>query len=67
MCVFWALEQEVFRCLLWVATRWTAVETLYSAFPMFIYVDPKLDGLLLEPLFRLDHLPNSQFRTLLLI
>ncbi|KAH9180826.1 hypothetical protein EDB89DRAFT_1877203 [Lactarius sanguifluus] len=34
--------------------RVNAVETLYSAFPAFIYIDPDLGGLFLEPLFRLQ-------------
>ena len=34
--------------------RVNAVETLYSAFPAFMYIDPKLGGLFLEPLFRLQ-------------
>ncbi|KAI9464135.1 hypothetical protein BJY52DRAFT_888853 [Lactarius psammicola] len=32
--------------------RVNAVETLYSAFPAFMRIDPKLGGLLLEPLFQ---------------
>lgn len=28
------------------------VEVLYAAFPMFLYFDPDLGGLLLEPLLR---------------
>ena len=39
-------------------SRVNAVETLYSAFPMFMYIDPKLGGLLLEPLFRLQASPK---------
>ncbi|KAH9035568.1 hypothetical protein EDB85DRAFT_869131 [Lactarius pseudohatsudake] len=34
--------------------RVNPVETLYSAFPAFMYIDPDLGGLLLEPLFRLQ-------------
>ncbi|KAH9011054.1 hypothetical protein EDB84DRAFT_1406130 [Lactarius hengduanensis] len=34
--------------------RVNAVETLYSAFPAFMYIDPNLGGLFLEPLFRLQ-------------
>ena len=34
-----------------------AVETLYSAFPAFMYIDPKLGGLFLEPLLRLQASP----------
>ena len=37
--------------------RVNAVETLYSAFPAFMYIDPKLGGLFLEPLFRLQASP----------
>ncbi|KAN0137135.1 protein of unknown function (DUF1793) domain containing protein [Lactarius tabidus] len=32
--------------------RVNAVETLYPAFPAFMYIDPKLGGILLESLFR---------------
>ena len=39
-------------------SRVNAVETLYSAFPAFMYIDPKLGGLLLEPLFRLQSSPE---------
>jgi len=35
-----------------------AVETLYSAFPAFMYIDPSLGALLLEPLFHLQASPN---------
>ncbi|KAH9026781.1 hypothetical protein EDB84DRAFT_1501283, partial [Lactarius hengduanensis] len=38
--------------------RVNAVETLYSAFPAFMYIDPELGGLFLEPLFRLQASPN---------
>ncbi|KAH8995309.1 hypothetical protein EDB92DRAFT_1943297 [Lactarius akahatsu] len=34
--------------------RVNAVETLYSAFPAFMYIDPGLGRLFLEPLFRLQ-------------
>ena len=37
--------------------RVNAVETLYSAFPAFMYIDPMLGGLFLEPLFRLQASP----------
>ena len=33
-------------------SRVNAVETLYSAFPALMYVDPSLGAPLLEPLFR---------------
>jgi hypothetical protein len=39
--------------------RVNAVETLYSAFPAFMYMDPKLGGLFLEPLFRLQASPGE--------
>ncbi|KAH8997908.1 hypothetical protein EDB92DRAFT_1305914 [Lactarius akahatsu] len=39
-------------------SRVNAVETLYSAFPAFMYIDPELAGLLLEPLFQLQASPN---------
>ncbi|KAI9456365.1 hypothetical protein BJY52DRAFT_1171492, partial [Lactarius psammicola] len=38
--------------------RVNAVETLYSAFPAFMYIDPEFGGLFLEPLFRLQESPN---------
>ncbi|KAI9433016.1 hypothetical protein H4582DRAFT_2188438 [Lactarius indigo] len=38
--------------------RVNAVETLYSAFPAFMYIDPTLGRLLLEPLFQLQASPN---------
>jgi len=38
--------------------RVNAVETLYSSFPAFMYIDPKLGGLFLEPLFRLQASPK---------
>ena len=44
--------------MLTIRSRVNAVETLYSAFPMFMYIDPKLGGLLLEPLFRLQASTN---------
>ena len=37
-----------------VPPRVNAVETLYSAFPAFMYIDPTLGGLFLEPLLRLQ-------------
>jgi len=39
-------------------SRVNAVETLYSAFPAFMYIDPSLGAPLLEPLFRLQALSN---------
>ena len=41
-----------------LSNRVNAVETLYSAFPAFMCIDPKLGGLLLEPLFRLQASPK---------
>ncbi|KAI9459211.1 hypothetical protein BJY52DRAFT_387895 [Lactarius psammicola] len=38
--------------------RVNAVETLYSAFPAFMYIDPTLGRPLLEPLFRLQASPD---------
>ncbi|KAA1474523.1 hypothetical protein DENSPDRAFT_860385 [Dentipellis sp. KUC8613] len=35
--------------------RVNAVETLYSAFPLFMYIDPMLGGPLLEPLLRFQN------------
>ena len=34
------------------------VEVLYAAFPMFLYFDSSLGGLLLEPLLRYQAWPN---------
>ena len=34
------------------------VEVLYAAFPAFMYFDPGLGGLLLEPLLRYQAWPN---------
>jgi hypothetical protein len=39
-------------------SRVNAVETLYSAFPAFMYIDPNLGGLFLEPLFQLQSSPK---------
>ena len=36
------------------SSRVNAVETLFSAFPAFMYIDPSLGAPLLEPLFRLQ-------------
>jgi Domain of unknown function (DUF4965) len=41
-----------------IHSRVNAVETLYSAFPAFMYIDPSLGGPLLEPLFRFQASPN---------
>ncbi|KAI0289968.1 DUF1793-domain-containing protein [Russula brevipes] len=40
------------------ANRVNAVETLYSAFPALMYIDPTLGAPLLEPLFRFQASPN---------
>ncbi|KAH9020012.1 hypothetical protein EDB85DRAFT_1872799, partial [Lactarius pseudohatsudake] len=40
------------------SSRVNAVETLYSAFPAFMYIDPTLGKPLLEPLFQLQASPN---------
>ena len=37
-----------------MSSRVNAVETLYSAFPAFMFIDPDLGAPLLEPLFRLQ-------------
>ena len=42
----------------YLPNRVNAVETLYSTFPAFMYIDPKLGGLFLEPLFRLQASPT---------
>ena len=39
-------------------SRVNAVETLFSAFPAFMYIDPKLGAPLLEPLLRLQASSN---------
>ncbi|KAH9021481.1 hypothetical protein EDB84DRAFT_1274954 [Lactarius hengduanensis] len=40
------------------SNRVNPVETLYSTFPAFMYIDPDLGGLLLEPLLRLQASPK---------
>ena len=42
------------------SNRVNPVEVLYAAFPMFMYLDPDLGSLLLEPLLRYQ---NSNFYT----
>ena len=42
----------------YLPNRVNAVETLYSAFPAFMYIDPKLGGLFLEPMLRLQASPT---------
>ncbi|KAH8997957.1 hypothetical protein EDB92DRAFT_2024888, partial [Lactarius akahatsu] len=44
------------------SSRVNAVETLYSAFPAFMYIDPTLGKPLLEPLFQLQASPNYTIR-----
>jgi hypothetical protein len=39
-------------------SRVNAVETLYAAFPAFMYIDPSLGKILLEPLFRFQASPD---------
>ena len=41
-----------------LSSRVNAVETLYSAFPAFMYIDPSLGRPLLEPLLQLQASPN---------
>jgi hypothetical protein len=41
-----------------VPNQVNAVVTLYSAFPAFMYLDPGLGGLFLEPLFQLQASPK---------
>ena len=48
------------RQILIFSSRVNAVETLYAAFPAFMYIDHNLGGLLLEPLFRLQ--ASSSYR-----
>jgi hypothetical protein len=40
------------------SNRVNPVEVLYAAFPMFLYFNPDLGGLLLEPLLRYQAWPN---------
>ncbi|KAH9066439.1 hypothetical protein EDB87DRAFT_1828453 [Lactarius vividus] len=47
-------KSDVMAFMMGVEGRVNPVETLYSAFPAFMYIDPDLGGLLLEPLFRLQ-------------
>jgi hypothetical protein len=42
------------RLSIYMFSRVNAVETLYSAFPAFMYIDPGLGAPLLEPLFRVQ-------------
>ncbi|KAH9020013.1 hypothetical protein EDB85DRAFT_1872770 [Lactarius pseudohatsudake] len=46
--------QQVLTC----SSRVNAVDTLYSAFPAFMFIDPTLGRPLLEPLFRLQASPS---------
>ena len=46
------------RRIVTLSSRVNAVETLYSAFPAFMYIDPTLGRPLLEPLFQLQASPN---------
>ena len=48
------------RQILIVSSRVNPVETLYAAFPAFMYIDHNMGGLLLEPLFRLQ--ASSSYR-----
>jgi Domain of unknown function (DUF4965) len=41
------------------SNRMNPVEVLYAAFPMFLYFDPDLGGLLLEPLLRYQAWPDA--------
>ncbi|KAH9021634.1 hypothetical protein EDB84DRAFT_1274897 [Lactarius hengduanensis] len=44
--------------VLTLSSRVNAVDTLYSAFPAFMFIDPTLGRPLLEPLFRLQASPS---------
>ena len=46
------------RRIVTLSSRVNAVETLYSAFPAFMYIDPTLGRPLLEHLFHLQASPN---------
>ena len=45
-----------------MSSRVNAVETLYAAFPAFMFIDPGLGAPLLEPLFRLQASSNYSIR-----
>ncbi|KAH9079604.1 hypothetical protein EDB83DRAFT_2216395 [Lactarius deliciosus] len=51
-------KSDVMGFIMGVEGRVNPVETLYSAFPAYMYIDPDLGGLLLEPLFRLQASPK---------
>ncbi|KAH9001076.1 hypothetical protein EDB92DRAFT_1788007, partial [Lactarius akahatsu] len=51
-------KSDVMAFMMGLNGRVNPVETLYSAFPAFMYIDPDLGGLLLEPLFRLQASPK---------
>lgn len=51
------LPLNVYGLSFWCCSRVNAVETLYSAWPMFMFVDPSLGALLLEPLLRFQASP----------
>ncbi|KAH9011942.1 hypothetical protein EDB85DRAFT_1878028, partial [Lactarius pseudohatsudake] len=51
-------KSDVMAFMMGTNGRVNPVEMLYSAFPAFMYIDPDLGGLLLEPLFRLQASPK---------
>ncbi|KAH9050575.1 hypothetical protein EDB84DRAFT_1388963 [Lactarius hengduanensis] len=51
-------RSDVMAFMMGSGGRVNPVETLYSTFPAFMYIDPDLGGLLLEPLFRLQASPK---------
>ncbi|KAI9431946.1 hypothetical protein H4582DRAFT_1821981, partial [Lactarius indigo] len=53
-----ALMKNIGGPIMTMSSRVNAVETLYSAFPAFMCIDPELGGLFLEPLFRLQASPK---------
>ena len=48
------LSSSYGRLSIYMFSRVNAVETLYAAFPAFMYIDPGLGAPLLEPLFRVQ-------------
>ncbi|KAH9013335.1 hypothetical protein EDB84DRAFT_1278273, partial [Lactarius hengduanensis] len=51
-------KSDVMAFITFVGGRVNPVEKMYFAFPAFMYIDPDLGGLLLEPLFRLQGSPK---------
>ncbi|KAH9026504.1 hypothetical protein EDB85DRAFT_2291888 [Lactarius pseudohatsudake] len=51
-------KSDVMAFITFVGGRVNPVEKMYFAFPAFMYINPDLGGLLLEPLFRLQGSPK---------